>query len=53
LKDFVRGNDAVLATKVNGRKRARRNGAGLSRKAIFAEIDLRRGATEFGHGNVD
>ena len=53
MKDFVRGDDVVLATKVNGRMRAGRNGAGLSRKAIFAEIDLRRGAAEFGDGNVD
>jgi 1-deoxyxylulose-5-phosphate synthase len=39
----------VLATKVNGRMRPGPNGAGLSRKAIFAEIDssLRRLGTDF------
>jgi aryl-alcohol dehydrogenase (NADP+) len=31
--------DVVLATKVNGRMRPGPNGAGLSRKAIFQEID--------------
>ena len=37
-------DDVVLATKVNGRMRPGPNGAGLSRKAIMAEIDhsLRR-----------
>jgi len=39
LKDFVRRDDVVLATKVNSRMRPGPNGAGLSRKAIFAEID--------------
>src|SRR5258705_12716412 len=39
LKDFVKRDDVVLATKVNGRMRPGPNGAGLSRKAIFAEID--------------
>jgi 1-deoxyxylulose-5-phosphate synthase len=49
LKDFVRRDDVVLATKVNGRMRPGPNGAGLSRKAIFAEIDssLRRLGTDF------
>jgi aryl-alcohol dehydrogenase-like predicted oxidoreductase len=49
LKDFVRREDVVLATKVNGRMRPGPNGAGLSRKAIFAEIDnsLRRLGTDF------
>jgi 1-deoxyxylulose-5-phosphate synthase len=49
LKDFVRRDDVVLATKVNGRMRQGPNGAGLSRKAIFAEIDnsLRRLGTDF------
>jgi aryl-alcohol dehydrogenase-like predicted oxidoreductase len=49
LKDFVRRDDVVLATKVNGRMRPGPNGAGLSRKAIFAEIDasLKRLGTDF------
>jgi 1-deoxyxylulose-5-phosphate synthase len=49
LKDFVKRDDVVLATKVNGRMRPGPNGAGLSRKAIFAEIDnsLRRLGTDF------
>ena len=49
LKDFVRRDDIVLATKVNSRMRPGPNGAGLSRKAIFAEIDnsLRRLGTDF------
>jgi len=49
LKEFVRRDDIVLATKVNGRMRPGANGAGLSRKAIFAEIDnsLKRLGTDF------
>ena len=49
LKDFVRRDDVVLATKVNGRMRPGPNGAGLSQKAIFAEIDssLRRLGADF------
>jgi 1-deoxyxylulose-5-phosphate synthase len=49
LKDFVKRDDVVIATKVNGRMRPGANGAGLSRKAIFAEIDnsLRRLGTDF------
>src|SRR5215467_10833682 len=49
LKEFVRRDDVVLATKVNGRTRPGPNGAGLSRKAIFAEIDnsLRRLQTDY------
>ena len=49
LKDFVKRDDIVLATKVNGRMRPGPNGAGLSRKAIFAEIDnsLRRLGTDY------
>jgi aryl-alcohol dehydrogenase-like predicted oxidoreductase len=44
IKDFARRDDVVIATKVYGRMRPGPNGAGLSRKAIFAEIDnsLRR-----------
>jgi aryl-alcohol dehydrogenase-like predicted oxidoreductase len=49
IKDFSRRDDVVLATKVHGRMRPGPNGAGLSRKAIFAEIDnsLRRLGTDF------
>ncbi|SDP92859.1 aldo/keto reductase [Lentzea jiangxiensis] len=49
LKDFARRDEIVLATKVNGRMHDGRNGAGLSRKAIFAEIDhsLRRLGTDY------
>jgi aryl-alcohol dehydrogenase-like predicted oxidoreductase len=49
LKEFARRDDVVLATKVNGRMRPGPNGAGLSRKAIFAEIDnsLKRLGTDF------
>src|SRR5215471_1841370 len=48
LCDFDR-DDIVLATKVHGRMRPGPNGAGLSRKAIFAEIDnsLRRLQTDY------
>lgn len=44
LKDFVPRDEVVIATKVFGRMRPGPNGAGLSRKAILAEIDhsLRR-----------
>jgi 1-deoxyxylulose-5-phosphate synthase len=49
LRDFVKRDDIVLATKVNSRMRPGPNGAGLSRKAIFAEIDnsLKRLGTDF------
>jgi aryl-alcohol dehydrogenase-like predicted oxidoreductase len=39
LKDFARRDEIVIATKVHGRMRPGPNGAGLSRKAIMAEID--------------
>src|SRR5213075_550788 len=44
IKDFARRDEVVIATKVYGRMRPGPTGAGLSRKAIFAEIDnsLRR-----------
>ncbi len=44
LRDFARRDEIVLATKVHGRMHEGPNGAGLSRKAILAEIDhsLRR-----------
>jgi 1-deoxyxylulose-5-phosphate synthase len=49
LKDFARREDVVIATKVHGRMRPGPNGAGLSRKAILAEIDasLRRLGTDY------
>jgi aryl-alcohol dehydrogenase-like predicted oxidoreductase len=39
LRDFVKRDEVVIATKVNGRMREGPNGAGLSRKAILSEID--------------
>ncbi|MCX5512144.1 alcohol dehydrogenase [Kaistia algarum] len=39
LLDFVPREEVVIATKVHGRMRPGPNGAGLSRKAILAEID--------------
>ncbi len=39
LRDFAKREEIVLATKVHGRMRPGPNGAGLSRKAILAEID--------------
>ena len=39
LTDYARRDDVVIATKVHGRMRPGPNGAGLSRKAILAEID--------------
>lgn len=49
IKDFAMRDDVVLSTKVHGRMRDNVNGGGLSRKAIFAEVDasLRRLGTEF------
>lgn len=49
LRDFASREDVVIATKVNSRMRPGPNGAGLSRKAIFAEIDasLKRLGTEY------
>ncbi|HEY6145877.1 MAG TPA: aldo/keto reductase, partial [Solirubrobacterales bacterium] len=49
LKDFVPREEVVIATKVHGRMRPGPNGAGLSRKAILAEIDnsLRRLGTDY------
>jgi aryl-alcohol dehydrogenase-like predicted oxidoreductase len=49
LKEFGKRESIVLATKVHGRMRPDVNGAGLSRKAIFTEIDnsLRRLGTEY------
>jgi aryl-alcohol dehydrogenase-like predicted oxidoreductase len=44
VKDFTRRDDVVIATKVHGRMHPGPNGMGLSRRAIFTEIDnsLRR-----------
>lgn len=49
IKSFSRREDIVLATKVFNRMRPGPNGAGLSRKAIFDEIDnsLRRLGTDY------
>src|SRR5215218_6869500 len=49
VKDFVRRDEVVIATKVYGRMRPGPNGAGLSRKAIMVEIDdsLRRLGTDY------
>jgi aryl-alcohol dehydrogenase-like predicted oxidoreductase len=49
LKDLVKRDDVVLATKVYSRMRPGPNGAGLSRKVILSEIDhsLRRLGTDY------
>jgi aryl-alcohol dehydrogenase-like predicted oxidoreductase len=49
LKNNTHRDDTVVATKVNGVMRDGPNGGGLSRKAIFAEIDasLRRLQTDY------
>jgi len=48
LLEYARRDEVVIATKVHGRMHTGLNGAGLSRKAIFAEIDasLRRLGTD-------
>ncbi|MGO8673711.1 MAG: aldo/keto reductase [Capsulimonadaceae bacterium] len=51
IRDFSRREEVVIATKVHGRMRADSNGAGLSRKAIFAEIDA--SLTRLGMDYVD
>src|SRR6478752_6971575 len=43
IRDFARRDEVVITTKVYGRMRPGPNGAGLSRKAIFAEIDASLG----------
>ena len=50
IRDFARRDEVVIATKVYGRMRPGPNGAGLSRKAILAEIDssLRRLGMDYG-----
>lgn len=49
LKEFMRREEVVIATKVHGRMRPGPNGAGLSRKAIMTEIDasLQRLGTDY------
>ncbi|XAS62762.1 aldo/keto reductase [Pseudarthrobacter sp. So.54] len=49
LADFTRRDETVIATKVHGAMRPGPNGRGLSRKAIFAELDasLTRLATDY------
>jgi aryl-alcohol dehydrogenase-like predicted oxidoreductase len=49
LKEYARRDEIVLATKLYSRMRAGPNGAGLSRKAVFQEIDasLRRLGTDY------
>jgi 1-deoxyxylulose-5-phosphate synthase len=49
LKDFSTRDEVVIATKVFNRMRPGPNGAGLSRRAIFTEIDhsLRRLGTDY------
>jgi len=51
LHDFAAREDVVIATKVHGRTRPGPNGAGLSRKAILAEIDA--SLTRLGTDYVD
>ncbi|HET6324607.1 MAG TPA: aldo/keto reductase [Planctomycetaceae bacterium] len=51
LRDFAKRDEIVLATKVHGRMRPGPNGRGLSRKAIFAEIDA--SLTRLGMDYVD
>jgi 1-deoxyxylulose-5-phosphate synthase len=49
IRDFGRREELVLATKVHGQMRNEPNGRGLSRKAIFTEIEnsLRRLGTDY------
>lgn len=49
LRDFARRDEVVIATKVHGRMHPGANGQGLSRKAIFGELDasLKRLGTDF------
>ena len=49
LRDFARRDEIVLATKVRFKMREDPNGQGLSRKAIFSEMDasLRRLGTDY------
>ncbi|POR48330.1 aldo/keto reductase [Bosea psychrotolerans] len=49
IREFTTRDAAVIATKVYGRMRPDANGLGLSRKAIFSEVDasLRRLGTDY------
>jgi aryl-alcohol dehydrogenase-like predicted oxidoreductase len=49
LKEYARREEIVLATKLYSRMREGPNGAGLSRKAVFQELDasLRRLGTDY------
>ena len=49
LRDFANRDEIVLATKVHGKMHSGPNGSGLSRKAIFSEVDasLRRLGTDY------
>lgn len=49
LNKYIPREEVVIATKVHGRMRSGPNGAGLSRKAIFQEIDasLKRLKTDY------
>jgi aryl-alcohol dehydrogenase (NADP+) len=49
LRDFANRDEVVIATKVHGQMRKGPNGAGLSRKAIFTEVDhsLRRLGSDY------
>jgi 1-deoxyxylulose-5-phosphate synthase len=49
LKDFAKRDEVIIATKLHGKMREGPNGGGLSRKAIFSEIDnsLRRLETDY------
>jgi len=49
LRDFAKREEVVIATKVHGKMRPDANGQGLSRKAIFHEIDasLKRLGTDY------
>ncbi|MCZ2828717.1 aldo/keto reductase [Modestobacter sp. VKM Ac-2986] len=51
IRDFAHREDVVLATKVHGRMRPGPNGAGLSRKAITAELEA--SLTRLGTDYVD
>jgi aryl-alcohol dehydrogenase-like predicted oxidoreductase len=51
IRDFAHREDVVLATKVHGRMRPGPNGAGLSRKAIVAELEA--SLTRLGTDYVD
>jgi aryl-alcohol dehydrogenase-like predicted oxidoreductase len=49
IRDFAPRDTVVIATKLHGRMREDPNGRGLSRKAVFSEIDasLRRLGTDY------